>query len=327
MNLAVESPYVLVALLLAILPLFSSSMRHSPYPYISLIPTDILSTVILWSIRVLGALTIITLVLGLAGLHQTEQSRERIGFGANIVLLIDRSNSMDTTFAGKTPDGSDESKSTAAKRLLTEFIQKRPHDRIGVAAYSTAPLFVLPLTENKQAIQAAIDAISLPALAYTHISKGLSMALSFFDKPALTGSRIVLLVSDGAAAIDHDSDLKLRQLFAQQNVRLYWIFLRTPNGQGLYDLPQDSRDDNNQAMPERYLHLFFSSLGIPYQAYQAENLDAMQKAIEDINHLEQSPLHYLERIPKDDLSSACYLWATLGLFLLLAVKCCEVKTR
>jgi mxaC protein len=78
-------------------------------------------------------------------------------------------------------------------------------------------------------------------------------------------------------------------------------------------------------MPERYLHLFFSSLNIPYEAYQAENSDAMQKAIADINRLEQSPLHYLERVPKQDLTHVCYLAAMLGIVMLLAVKFCEVK--
>lgn len=326
MSLAVESPYWLLAVLLALLPLFNTAMRTNPYPYTLLIPSDALSTAIVWGIRCLTVATIIALVLGLAGLHQTEQVQERIGYGANIVLLIDRSNSMDTNFIGKTPEGGEESKAAAARRLLTGFVQKRPHDRIGMAAYSTAPLFVLPLTENKQAIQAAIDATALPALAYTHISKGLGMALSFFDQTPMTGSRIVLLVSDGAAVIDNDSDTALRQLFKQHNVRLYWIFLRTASSQGLFDPPKDSRDDNAQAMPERYLHQFFSSLDIPYQAYEAENPDAMQKAITDINRLEQSPLHYQERVPKQDLSNACYTLATLGLLLLLAVKCCEVNT-
>jgi mxaC protein len=110
-------------------------------------------------------------------------------------------------------------------------------------------------------------------------------------------------------------------------VRLYWIFLRTASSQSLFEPPKDSRDDNAQAMPERYLHQFFSSLDIPYQAYEAENPDAMQKAITDINRLEQSPLHYQERVPKQDLSTNCYMAATLGLLLLLAVKCCEVSTR
>jgi mxaC protein len=90
----------------------------------------------------------------------------------------------------------------------------------------------MPLTENKQAIQSAISAMSTPALAYTNISKGLAMALSFFDQQPVTGAR-VLLVSDGAAAIDPDSELELRKLFKESQVRLYWIFLRSQNSPGL----------------------------------------------------------------------------------------------
>ncbi len=265
------------------------------------------------------------LVLGMAGLHRTEQSRERIGHGAHIVLLLDRSSSMDNSFAGRAPNGSEESKATAARRLLTDFVKQRQTDLIGVAEYSTSPLFVMPLTENKNAVQAAIAATATPALGFTHVSKGLGMAISFFQQQPVTGSRIVLLVSDGAAAIDHDSEQKLRLWFKQQQVRLYWIFLRTAGSPGIFDKPEDSRDDNAQAMPELYLHQFFLGLGSPYQAYEAESPDALKQAIADINQLENLPMHYFERIPKQDLSAACYSYATLLLLVLLGVKFCEVK--
>jgi mxaC protein len=269
--------------------------------------------------------TIAGLVLGIAGLHRREQSRERIGHGAHIVLLLDRSSSMDNSFAGRAPNGIEESKATAARRLLTDFVNQRQNDLIGVAEYSTSPLFVMPLTENKIAVQAAIAATETPALGFTHVSKGLGMALSFFQQQLVTGSRIVLLVSDGAAAIDHDSEQKLRLWFKQQQVRLYWVFLRTANSPGIFDKPEDSRDDNAQAMPELYLHQFFLGLGSPYQAYEAESPDALKQAIADINRLENLPMHYVERIPKQDLSSACYSVATLLLLILLGVKFCEVK--
>lgn len=325
MNLAVDTPWILSGLLFMLLPLFDDGVRHTPYPWLELLPADAVSTGFTVILRLAGMATIAALVLGLAGLHRTEQSIERIGLGANIVLLLDRSNSMDNTFAGKAPDSAEASKAAAARRLLTEFVAERPHDMIGIAEYSTSPLFVLPLTENKQAIQAAIDATAAPALAYTNISKGLAMAMSFFDNKELTGSRIVLLVSDGAAAIDPDSELLLRQWFKRQQVRLYWIFLRTSNSPGIYEKPQDSRNDNAEAMPERYLHLFFSSLNIPYQAYEAESPDAMQKAIDDINRLEHYPRHYRERIPKQDLSALCYQWAAGLMLALLALKLCEVR--
>ncbi len=326
MNLAVDYPWALLALLMALLPLFNNGVNQSNHPSIEIIPDDPLSTSVSILIKLIAVAAITCLVLALAGLNRGKQSRERIGYGAHIVLLLDRSKSMDYTYAGKAPDGSEESKASAAKRLLSEFINTRKHDRIGVAGYSTSALFFMPLTENKQAALAAVSATDLPALAYTNISKGLAMGLSYFQQQtSQTGSRIILLVSDGAAIIDPDSEAKIRRWVKQQNIRLYWIFMRSENSPGLYEKPEDSRDDNASAMPERYLHLFFNSLGIPYKAYQAENPDAVQEAINDINKLENMPLHYEEKIPKQDLSTPCYLLATLLISLLLAFKLAEAR--
>ncbi len=326
MNLAVDHPWVLFALLLGLLPLLNNGVSHSGYPFIQILPADAFSTFLSVLIKLIAVAAIIFLVLALAGLNRSKQSREHIGYGAHIVLLLDRSKSMDYTYAGKAPDGSEESKSSAAKRLLTEFIKKRKHDRIGVAGYSTSALFFMPLTDNKQAILAAVSATDLPALAYTNISKGLAMGLSFFQQQvSQTGSRIILLVSDGAAVIDPDSEVKIRRWAKQLNIRLYWIFMRSENSPGLYEKPKNPRDDNAGAMPERYLHLFFTSLGIPYKAYQAENPGAVQEAIDDINKLENMPLHYVQRIPKQDLSSQCYLFASIFISLLLAVKLAEAR--
>jgi len=327
MNMAVDSPWILTGLALAILPLLNNGIRSAPNPWLNMLPADNISLLLSALLRLVAMATIAGLVLGMAGLHRSEQSIERIGNGAHIVILLDRSNSMDNSFAGKTPNGAEESKSAAARRLLAEFVDQRKTDLIGVAEYSTTPLFAIQLTENKQAVQAAIAATATPALAYTHVSKGLGMALSFFQQQPVTGSRIVLLVSDGAAAIDADSEQKLREWFKQQQVRLYWIFLRTANSPGIYGKPADSRDDNAQTMPELYLHKFFSSLGSPYKAYEAESPHALKDAIADINRLENLPLHYLERIPKQDLSNACYLFAVAMLLVLLGTKFCEIKVN
>jgi mxaC protein len=327
MNLAVDSPWVLTGLILMLLPLFNNGLRLTSNPWLTMIPVDRISTFLSLLVRLVAMSTIAGLILGMAGLHRTEQSIERIGHGAHIVILLDRSNSMDNSFAGIAPSGKEESKADSARRLLSEFVSQRKTDLIGVAEYSTAPLFVIPLTENKQAVLAAIAATSTPALAYTHVSKGLGMALSFFQQQAVTGSRIVLLVSDGAAAVDADSEQKLREWFKQQKVSLYWIFLRTANSPGIYDQPLDSRDDNAQAMPELYLHKFFSSLGSPYKAYEAESPNALREAMDDINRLENLPIYYLERFPRLDLTGYCYQLALLMMTLLLGVKYFEVNVK
>ncbi len=327
MTLAFTQSAWLFALGFVLLPLWRIGAKSNQHAWLGLMPFDVGALSVTLLLKLLGATAMVSLVLGLAGLHTSGQVIERIGLGANIVLLLDRSNSMDNSFAGTLPDGGQESKAAAARRLLNTFIDERPHDLLGIVEYSTSPLFVLPLTDNKQALHAAIDATTMPALAYTHVSKGLSMALSLFDKSDLTGARMVLLVSDGAAAVDSASELALRQYFKQQQVRLYWLFLRTANSPGIFDIPSDKRDDNAQVMPERHLHLFFQSLNIPYKAYQAETPDAMRQAIADIDRLEQTPLYYQEQQPKHDLSGFCYGLALICISLLLLAKFMEWRNE
>ncbi|BBA33389.1 von Willebrand factor type A [Methylocaldum marinum] len=326
MNLGFDYAWMLPFLGLALLPLVRSPVTGFDAAWNALLPADMQSRIWTGLIRLMGVVAIAGLVLGLAGLHREEYTVERVGKGAHIVLLLDRSQSMDHSFAGRAPSGAEEAKSAAAERLLAQFVRERKNDRTGVAAYSTGPLFVLPLTDNREAVLAAVRALRLPALAQTHIGKGLLLALSYFTDQALTGSRIVVLVSDGAAVVDPDSEQKLRKLFKEHQIRLYWIFLRSLGSPGIFEVPEDPRDDNASVRPERYLHLFFSSLEIPYKAYEAENPAALGEAIADIDRIESLPIHYQTRIPRLDLAPFCYGAACLALLLLVGVKLSEAET-
>jgi hypothetical protein len=64
------------------------------------------------------------------------------------------------------------------------------------------PRNVLPLTDHKEAVLAAVDAITRPGLAYTNVGLGLAMALSTQEADPTAASRAILLVSDRAAVID-----------------------------------------------------------------------------------------------------------------------------
>ena len=249
------------------------------------------------------------------------------------MLLFDRSASMNDTFAGQTPTGGEESKSAAAERFLKDFVTKREHDRFGVAAFSTSPMFVLPLSDHKEATLAAIDAIELPGLALTNVGKGLAMALSMQDADILSSagadgalaSRAIVLVSDGAAVIDRKVQEKLTEAFIKRPINLYWIFLRTEGSRGMFELPQKGDDDTPYAMPERHLNLFFESLKIPYKAFEVENPAAVGEAIAAIDKLERRPMRYFERIPQKDLSGAAYGVSAIALLLLVLAKLAETR--
>jgi mxaC protein len=324
MNLSLAVPSALFLLPLALLPLFFAIQRRQGYPSLAGCEMDPLSFAIEVGLRLVGAAAIVFLILGIGGLQLDGQTVERVGEGAHIVLLIDRSRSMDDTFAGKPPGDGEASKSAAARHLLRDFVLKRPHDRFGVAAFSTMPMHVLPLTDHKDAVLAAVDAITRPGLAYTNVGLGLAMALSMHEADPSAASRSVVLVSDGAAVIDRRVQEKLRAAFAKRPVNLYWLYLRTEGSPGIFDEPPDDVPDTPYSLPERHLNKFFESLKIPYRAFEAENPRAVADAIAEIDKLERNPISYSERIPGLDLSALAYALAAAAITLLLLAKLAEV---
>jgi mxaC protein len=318
----VDHPLVLVLLLLALLPFVASPFVRRGIPAVTLVPADRLSSTASLALKLTGSIAIAMLVLGLAGLHRREQSIVREGTGAHVVLLLDRSSSMDNSFADRAPTGDQESKSAAAKRLLADFVARRPHDRIAVAAFSTSPMPVLPLTDHHQVVQAAIAAIDRPGLAFTDVGRGLALAFSNFADDTAEVSRAIVLVSDGAAVIDRRVQEALRNAAARTPVHLYWLFLRTRGARGIFDIPPPG-EDTPQANPERHLHLFLQSLGVPYRAFEAGSPQAVEQAIADIARQETMPIRYFERTPRHDLARPAFAIAAVAVGLLLAAKLAE----
>lgn len=325
MNIAFAHPWVLVLLVLALLPFIAGIFNKRLTSWNRLIPPSNTTRWINRLIKLLGVLAFISIVLGLAGLYQTEKTFTRTGTGAHIVFVLDRSASMNETFGGKVADNATPAKSQVARRLLSEFVNNRPHDLFGVVGFSTQPFFISPLTEHKSATQAAINSLTSPGLAFTNVAKGLGMGLSYFQDQPHTGSRVIVLVSDGAATLDHRAQRVLREWFERYQVSLYWFFLRTENGLGITSEPESARDDNPRVMPERYLDQFFRTLPIPYHAYEVDTPESMEAAIHQLDNLESLPLVYNELIPRNDMTRLCFLTALLAVLILLGIKALEAK--
>lgn len=320
----VERIWVLALLPLALAPVLLSALSASSFSSIDAAPRDVLSRVVAVGLKVIGVVAIATGLVGAAGPYRSGAEFERLGEGAEIVFLIDRSGSMNETFAGRTPAGGEESKAFAAKRLLQGFIDRRGHDLVGVAGFSTAPLLLMPMSDHRAAIEAAIDAVDRPGLDYTNIGRGLAMALSMMRVGEQDRSRAIILVSDGAGVIDLRIQDDLRAEFKRVNVNLYWLFLRTAGSPGIHDAP-DPEFDTPQAAPERHLDLFFKSLAVTYRAFEAEGPEATADAIRQIDHLERRPVRYVEKLPRDDLSRIVFATALGASILLLLAKLSEVR--
>jgi mxaC protein len=312
--------WLLLLLPLAALPWWRSQGAPQGYPSLARLPVDGVSKTIDVGLRVAASLAI-----GLSAPFVSQRAIEHVGRGAQIAVLLDRSLSMDQLFALRAADnsplvaapGHGESKGAAARRLLVDFVQHRAHDLIGMLVFSTVPLRVLDFTDKLAVVRAAIEAGDIGhGLGETDVGGGLIAAISLFANRPYNGSRVILLVSDGGARVDDDTGLRIAELMKRERIALYWLYLRTARGPRiLADRPAaDAADDS----PERRLHEYFMGMGTPYHAYEAEDPEALARAMGDIDRLQSLPIRYRDPAVRRDLSPAAY-GVALACTLLMAL--------
>lgn len=341
-----DTAWVLWLLPLAALPLIATSGEPLANGWLAIAPRDGASDWAGWALRGTAASALAALVLAMAGPHWPQYSVERVGRGAEIVLVLDRSRSMDLGFApgggppaaarGTGPEALDyyfsqgwsrlrESKGKVARRLLIEFTAMRPNDQFALIVFSTLPMRVLEFTQKSEVIRAAIDAGNIGrGLSETNIGLALEAALGFFEGRAYTGSRIVMLVSDGGDRLDPDTQARLAHAARRQRVSIYWVYLRSANSPGL-KLAADASSGAADSVPELLLHRFFDSLDTPYRAYEASDSLALQRAIADVDRLEKLPITYQDLMPRRELAPYAQGVALLALLMLLGARLGEIR--
>ena len=330
MTLDVVHGWVLALLVLAAMPLLrplAASIQHSS---VGLVPADPASRRIERAIRAVGVLAVVSLVLAASGLHRPAYEVERIGHGAHMVLLVDRSTSMDRPFAVTNAAGTSatrgrRSKGEVARELLSKFVAERRNDRFGMVVFSTFPIPILRPTDHHEVVHSAIAAGDAGrGLAETDIGAGLEQALRYFEGKPYTGARIVVLVSDGAGEITRTPRLRIAHAMRRLRVSLYWIYIRSARGPVIFDPAESTGGVAAMEMtPERALHEFFSGMGGAYRAYTAESPDDLERAIADVNRLQNLPVRYRETIGRRDLTPACLAVAVASLLVLVAAKLAE----
>ena len=318
--------WLLLLLPLSLVPLLLERQHSRSYSWLGLLPRDRLSDLLGVLLKIIAALSLALMLLGAAGPVSDAQFIERIGQGAQLVLVIDRSASMDEPFSGAETSGvAGESKAAAAERLITHFVKERSNDMFGMVTFSNSAMHAMPLTDNREAILAAIRAAGGSALFQTNIGSGMTTGLAQFDKTPDSGSRAIILLSDGGGRMGANTQQRIRDWLERMNVTLYWIVLRQPGATSIFDTSYVPPEDK-PLPPALELNDFFKTLRTGYQAYEAEDPKSLAAAIEDINRKEKKPIRYQEEIPGRDYAPLCYLLAALFLAGLLAAKFIEVRT-
>jgi mxaC protein len=318
-------PWLLLLLPLALLPFWRTRRDAIGFSYLSWLPRDRLGTVAGWLWRGCAVLALASAIVALAGVGRPQTQVVRTGHGAEILVLMDRSRSMDEIMMPSNWRSIDPlsrlahlsrgpQKSRVARELLSKFVAQRPDDRFSLMFFSTRPMTVVPFTQHDEVVQAGIAAEAVGrGLANTDVGRALLAAIGEFDRREYSGSRIILLVSDGGAFLQEPLRKLIRAGLLRDRVSLYWIHLRSYNSPAL-----DSQEPGSERAPEVALHRFFLTLNTPYRVYEAEVQEDLAKAVAEVGRQQNLPLDFVEQVPRADYSRAFVALAAVACALLLA---------
>jgi mxaC protein len=311
------NPWAFALLPIALLPFWLKGHQGKMYTWLEMLPEDLLSDRLNLAVKVITALLLVTIVIALASPRGHDEKIQRTGKGAQTVMVIDRSVSMDHPFAGDSSGNAAEIKSDAARRIITQFIDSRPVDMMGVVGFTNSALYGIKITTNRDAIHAAILAATSPSLNQTNIGAGLTEAVGLFDKIQSSGSRAIILLSDGAGKLSPRVKFLLSERLKSRGLSIYWIMLREPGEPSIFTKEEyeETRVPNSIV-----LHKYFQSLGLKYKAYEADNPETLQSAISDIDAREKKAIKYNETIAGYDYSRLFIIIAFVLGLLIVAIK-------
>jgi Ca-activated chloride channel family protein len=159
------------------------------------------------------ALIVVALARPREGLAVTTIPEE----GIDVVVTVDVSSSMTTSL------GPGVTRISAARSVVSDFIDSLSGDRIGLVTFQSRALTLSPLTLDKGAIKQRVASLKPGLLPDgTAIGMGVSEALTLLRDSAAK-SRVVVLLTDGQNNSGEIDPLTAAQLAKALGVRIYTI--------------------------------------------------------------------------------------------------------
>jgi Ca-activated chloride channel family protein len=261
-----------------------------------------------WRVRLepaligLRLLAVALLIVALARPQRGEASTRLQGEGIDIVLAYDVSSSMTLPFAGET-------RLQAAERVLTDFINARENDRVGLVAFQGSSITLSPLTTDYDALAAsAQEAGRLQLREGTAIGTALGASTNVL-RGSTAPSRIVILLTDGENNEGEVQPLTAARIAQRLGVRVYTVGILASNTSGM---------QSNVNVDEESLRQIAEVTGGTYS--RAENARTLAGVYQRIDDLEKTRIAGSEFTRYDE-------WAPFILAAAVAAFALEVALR
>lgn len=174
-----------------------------------------------WSSMLVGmrVVAVLMLVLGLMG-PQSIHARDRTDVeGIDIVVAMDLSGSMEA--ADISPN-----RFIASKAVVSDFIARRPNDRIGAVIFGREAYTLLPLTTDHETLRTMVGELELGMIdgRGTAIGNALGVSLNRLRR-SQAKSKIVILLTDGNSNSGNVSPEQAAEFAHTMHVKVYTVLM------------------------------------------------------------------------------------------------------
>ena len=233
--------------------------------------------------------------------------------GRDLMLAVDISGSM--AIPDFSVNGQEVTRLDVVKRAAGEFIARRTGDRLGLIVFGSQAYVQTPLTFDRDTVSTMLQESEIGlAGKETAIGDAIGLAVKRL-KEQPTGSRVLVLLTDGANTAGEVSPKQAGELAKEQGIRLYTI------GVGADSMEVDSLFGSRTVNPSRDLdentlrHLAQSTGGL---YLRAKNTEALANVYTELDRLEPASTETELFRPRTEL----FIWPlslALALSVLMAV--------
>ena len=257
-------------------------------------------------------LALTCLIIALARPRNVAVSKKtKTNRGIDIVMAIDVSASM--LAKDLKPN-----RLEALKRVATDFVNRRPNDRIGIVVYAGESFTQTPITSDKSIIKRTISEIKWGQLeGGTAIGMGLGSAVNRL-KESKAKSKIIILLTDGVNNAGFVDPKTATELAKGNGIKVYTIGIGT-NGMAPFPWAKDPRTGkisfrNQQVEIDESLlkHIAKETQG---KYFRATNNSKLKAIYNEIDKLEKTKIEEFKYYNYTENYRLLVLLA--GIFLLL----------
>lgn len=235
-------------------------------------------------------------VIALARPQKIEDKTFRTVNGIDIMIAFDLSYSMETPdmILNRMPI----TRLVAAKHVITQFIDSKPDDRIGIVGFAGKTKSFCPLTLDHALVNNIIRDFH-PRLIQadgTAIGSAIAAAATRLDDRHDTKSKVIILVTDGANNSGQISPLVAAENAAKLGIKIYTIAVGTEGGtmanriQSDFDEPtlrkiaQITGGEHFRATNMASFNRAFTSIG---------KLEKSEAKVQSVRHIEEYFMYFL----------------------------------